>query len=144
MDVQVVLQDGMKFEASANSTAETGIRMTLDAGTSVGGQNAGFRPLELMLISLAGCTAMDVISILRKKRQDISGFEVRVHADQTDSHPHVFTQGTVEYIITGRNINPDAVRRAIELSETKYCPAQAMLKPVFPMELKFTIQEADA
>jgi putative redox protein len=143
MDAKVVLQDGMKFIGTANSTEETGLSLQLDAGPSVGGENAGFRPLELMMISLVGCTAMDVISILRKKRQEITGFEVKVHADQTDKHPHVFTQAQIEYVITGRDIKPDAVKRAIELSENTYCPAQAMLKQLFPMELTFTINEAE-
>ncbi len=139
MDAKVTWQGGMAFDATASS----GFHVKLDTVPDVGGSNDGFRPLEMMLISLAGCTAMDVISILRKKRQDITSFEVRVQADQTSDHPHVFTKATVEYVLTGRKIQPEAVRRAIELSETKYCPAQAMLKQVFPMELTFTIHEAE-
>lgn len=143
MEAKVVLKDGMKFEGSASSTADTGLSVALDAGRGVGGEDQGFRPLELMAISLAGCTAMDVISILRKKRQDITTFEVQTHIEQADGHPHVFTHIKIDYIISGRNIDEKALKRAIELSETKYCPAQAMLGKVAPMELNYTIHEVE-
>ncbi|MFQ5595259.1 MAG: OsmC family protein [Anaerolineae bacterium] len=119
----VTWKGDMHFTATAN----TGYNLTLDADPSVGGQDMGFRPLELMLVSLAGCTAMDVISILRKKRQDVTGFEVRVQADQARDFPKVYTDIRVIYMVRGRNIDPAAVERAIELSEAKYCPAHAML-----------------
>ena len=93
-------------------------------------------------MSLAGCTGMDVISILRKKRQDVTNFEVKVHADQADSHPHVFTAVIVEYIVTGNNIDPKAVERAIDLSENAYCPAQAMLVKAVPIKHTYTIVAA--
>lgn len=117
-----------KGDMHFTATADTGFSLTLDASPSVGGQGMGFRPLELMLISLAGCTAMDVISILKKKRQDVTGFEVRVEGDQADDYPHVYTDIRVTYIVRGRNIEPTAVERSIELSETRYCPAHAMLR----------------
>jgi putative redox protein len=109
-------------------TADTGFNLTLDAAPAVGGQDMGFRPLELMLVSLAGCTGMDVISILKKKRQAVTGFEVRVDAEQAGDHPHVYTDLRVTYIVRGRNLEPAAVARSIELSMTKYCPAIAMLR----------------
>lgn len=136
MDAKVTWQGKMRFEGTAS---DSGYMLPLDAGTGVGGEEQGFRPLELMAMSLAGCTAMDVISILRKKRQAVESFEVRVHADQANEHPRVFTHLRIEYIVTGENIDPAAVRRAIELSETKYCPAQSMLNKVAPTELTFTI-----
>lgn len=139
MDAKVTWQGNMQFEGTATS----GFTLPLDAYAAVGGSEAGFRPLELMAVSLAGCTAMDVISILRKKRQEVTGFEVRVHAEQAKTHPHVFTHLKVEYILTGHNIDPDAVERAIELSAEKYCPAQAMLKQIAPMDLTFTINPAN-
>ena len=126
---------------SFTGTAETGFTLPLDTEPAVGGHNDGFRPLELMGISLAGCTAMDVISILQKKRQDVTGFEVKVHADRADEFPKVFTHVTVEYNITGHNIDPVAVERSIELSSTKYCPAQAMLAKAVTIEHKYTITE---
>ncbi len=141
MDAKVVLLDGMKFEATAESSTRTGMTMKLDASAEGGGEDAGFVPMESILLGLAGCTAMDVISILRKKRQDVTDFEVRVHAERADKHPRVFTQATIEYIVTGRNIKPEALERAMELSAETYCPAHAMLGQVMPIETKYTIQE---
>ena len=115
--------------------------MPLGADPSVGGANDGFRPLELMAVSLAGCTAMDVVSIIRKKQQDVTAFEVQVQADQQHEHPHVFTKAVITYLVSGHNVDEAAVLRAIELSATKYCPAQAMLAKVFPMELVYEIYE---
>lgn len=78
-------------------------------------------------MALGGCTGMDVVSILRKKRQDVSRYEVRVHGERVDGHPAVFETIEVEHVIHGRNLQPEAVRRAVELSATKYCPISAML-----------------
>ncbi len=137
MDGKVVWQGKMAFDGSVDAQ-----HVKLDADTAVGGEGNGFKPMQLIAIGLAGCTAMDVISILRKKRQDVTEFEVRVHAEQASDHPHVFTHLRLEYVVTGHNISADAVQRAIELSETKYCPAQAMLNKVVPIELTYTIHEA--
>jgi putative redox protein len=138
MDAKVTWKGGMSFDG----TAETDFVLPLGADPAVGGANDGFRPLELLAIGLAGCTAMDVISILKKKQQDVTAFEVQVHFDRAEDYPKVFTCGVVEYIVTGRNISPAAVERAVELSETRYCPAQAMLGKVVPIEDKITIREA--
>lgn len=137
MNASVTWNGNMSF----TGTAETGFEVALDAHPNVGGHNSGFRPMELMAISLAGCTAMDVISIMRKKRQDVTRFEVKVHAEQATEHPHVFTSAVIEYIFHGRGLDPAAAERAIELSQTRYCPAQAMLSQVMPIELKYTLVE---
>jgi putative redox protein len=131
-----------KGRLSFTGTAETGFSLLLGTEPSLGGDNDGFRPLELMALSLAGCTAMDVISLLQKKRQDVTAFEVRVHAERAEEHPRVFTHVTVEYLVTGHNVDPVAVNRSIELSATKYCPAQAMLSKAVEIEHKVTITEA--
>ncbi len=125
-------------------TADSGFEVALGASPRVGGDDDGFRPLELMLISLAGCAAMDVISILQKKRQDITGFNVSADAETSREHPRVFTSITVHYNVRGRNVDPKAVERAIELSETRYCPAQAMLAKSVPIEHTYTIEEEPA
>lgn len=138
MDAKVSWKDGMTF----TGTADTGFSVPLGAHPDVGGANDGFRPLELMAVSLAGCTAMDVISIVRKKKQDVTTFEVKVHADQQGEHPHVFTHIVIEYHFSGNNIDEAAVVRAIELSSVKYCPAQSMLGKVVPMEMKYFIRDA--
>ena len=126
---------------SFTGSADTGFEVPLGANPKVGGDNDGFRPLELMAVSLAGCTAMDVISILQKKRQQITDFRVEVDADRTDEHPKVFTEAVVEYHVTGKDVDEKAVVRAIELSATRYCPAQSMLAKVFPMALKYFIYD---
>ena len=128
-----------KGKLSFTGTSDTGFEVPLGAELAVGGANDGFRPLELMVVSLAGCTAMDVISILQKKRQEITGFRVEVNADRADEHPKVITSAVIEYHVTGKDVDENAVLRAIELSATRYCPAQSMLAKVFPMELKYFI-----
>ena len=140
MDAKVTWSQGMSFTGEA----ETGFTVPLGADPSVGGQNDGFRPLELMAVSLAGCTAMDVISILRKKQQAVSSFEVKVQANQPDTHPHVFTYARILYQVSGSAIDEAALVRAIQLSASKYCPAQAMLSKVFPMDLVYEIYEDGA
>lgn len=139
MDAKVTWQGRMTF----TGTADTGFTVPLGADPAVGGDNDGFRPLELLAVGTAGCTAMDVLSILRKKRQDITAFEVKVHTERADTHPKVFTRMEVEYHITGRGIKPDAVERAIELSEQTYCPAQGMLGKVVEMVSSYTIHEPE-
>ncbi len=137
MNAKVTWKNGLSLTGSA----DTGFTLPLGADPSVGGANDGFRPMELMAISLAGCTAMDVISILRKKQQDVTAFEVQVSADQRHEHPHVFTKAVITYLVTGHNLAESAVTRAIELSAIKYCPAQAMFANVFPIELVYQIYE---
>jgi putative redox protein len=136
MDANVTWKKGMSFEG----TADSGFKVDLGTDPQFGGDDDGFRPLELMLVSLGGCTGMDVISILQKKRQEVTSFEVRVHAERAADHPKVFTSITVEYILSGINLDPGAVDRAVELSSTKYCPAQAMLAQAVPITHKVTIQ----
>jgi len=137
MDAKVIWNEGMRFTGSADS----GFNVTLDADPGVGGADGGFRPLELLAIGLAGCTAMDVISILRRKKQDVTAFDVRVEAQQQAEHPHVFTAAKILYTVSGRNVDETAVRRAIELSTLTYCPAQAMLSKAFPMQLLYEIYD---
>jgi putative redox protein len=136
MNATVIWKQGMTF----TGTAGTGFEVPLGADPAVGGDNDGFRPMELFAVGLAGCTAMDVISILRKKRQDITSFEVRVHAERAEEHPKVFTKMTIEYVFSGTNLNAKAIERAIELSEETYCPAQGMLKQIADIASTYTIQ----
>ena len=126
---------------SFTGSAESGFSIPLGTSPDVGGDNDGFRPMELLAIGLAGCTAMDVISIMQKKKQEVTSFEVQVHADRAEDHPHVFTRIVIEYILGGRNIERVAAERAVQLSAEKYCPAQAMFSKVAPIELKITIKE---
>lgn len=84
--------------------------------------------MEVVLLAFGGCTGMDVISILRKMRQEVSGYEVRLVGERTEEQPTVFTDVTVEHVVRGRNLNVANVRRAVELSATRYCPVAAMLR----------------
>jgi len=99
--------------------------------------------MELIAIGLAGCTGMDTISILKKKRQNVTGFEVQVRAERADEFPKVFTHIILDYIVEGHNIDPAAVERSIELSATKYCPVQAMLSKACKIEHTYTIKNAN-
>ena len=137
MDAKVIWKKRMSFEG----TSDSGFKVPLGTVPAVGGDDDGFRPLELLAIGLAGCTAMDVISILKKKRQDVESFEVKVHAERAAEHPKVFTKLTIEYVISGNDISRAAVERAVQLSADTYCPAQAMFKQVAPMDLKITINQ---
>ena len=137
MKATVNWQQNMTFIGTANS----GFPVKMDADESGGGNNDGARPMELLALGLAGCTAMDVISILRKKQQAVTQFEVRVDAPRADTHPKVFTNAVITYVISGNNIEEAAVLRAIELSATKYCPAHFMLGQVFPIELQYEVYE---
>jgi putative redox protein len=139
MKATINLDHGMTFHGSANS----GYTLRMDSGPSVGGDDSGFRPMELLLIGLGGCTAMDVLSILRKKRQDVTGFDVNVDARQAKDRPYIFTHITVNYIVRGHEINPMAVERAIHLSVTKYCPAQTMLAKAATIEHTYEIIEEE-
>jgi putative redox protein len=131
-----------KNKLSFSGRGENGFSVPLDAETAVGGDNNGFEPMELIAIGLAGCTAMDTISILKKKQQEVTAFEVQVHAERSGEFPKVFTHIILEYIIEGHNVDPAAVERSIELSATKYCPAQAMLSKACKIEHKYSIKNA--
>lgn len=135
MEASVVWDHGLSFTGTAGS----GFEVALGGAREAGGDEDGFRPLELMLISLAGCTAMDVILILKKQRQAVTGLEVKVHAERAAEHLKVFTAIEVEYIVRGRDIKEAGLEKAIELSETRYCSAQAMLAKVVPIRHKYRI-----
>lgn len=138
MDAKVIWSKKMSFTGLADS----GFTIPIGTSQAFGGDDDGVRPMELIAIGLAGCTAMDVISILAKKRQEITGFEVKVHAERADDHPRVFTKMEVEYLVTGKNIDPSAVERAVNLSIEKYCSVQAMLKQSVPITHKITLVAA--
>lgn len=137
MEAKVTWEKRLTFQG----TDDAGRAMRLDSSRDVGGDDSGFKPVDLFAVSLAGCTAMDVISILQKKRQDVTAFEVQVHAKRTTEHPKVISHAVIEYFITGHMILREAVERAIELSATHYCPAEAMLVKIFPIEHKYHIFE---
>lgn len=101
--------------------------------------NTGPKPIELVAIALAGCTAFDVVNILRKKRQEITGYEVKVEADQTPDPPQVFTKVRIHHIVCGVRIDESALQDAIRLSEEKYCSVGAMVKLSAQIETTYKI-----
>jgi putative redox protein len=139
MDVKVTWNNKLSFTGVGESSST----LPMDAEESGGGENSGFRPMELIALGLAGCTGMDTISILMKKRQNVTGFEVKVKAERAEEFPKAFTHIILEYIVEGHNIDPAAVERSIELSATKYCPVQAMLSKACKIEHIYTIKNAN-
>jgi putative redox protein len=137
MDAKVTWKNGLAFDG----TSDSGFTIPLDSFSPASGEGTGFRPLELIAVGLGGCTAMDVISILQKMKQEVSAFEVKVHADRAEEHPKVFTNIELEYIVTGKNIDRASVEKAVNLSETRYCSAQAMLRTTVPIQSRITINE---
>jgi len=137
MKVTVQWKENMNFVGMPAS----GFPIQMDSDSYFGGTNKGVRPMEMIALGLAGCTAMDVLSVLQKKRQNVTSFEVRVDAPRSTDHPSVFTSAVISYLVTGKDVNETAVLRAMELSFTKYCPVQKMLDGAFPMDLRYEIYE---
>ncbi len=125
-------------ELSFVGVADSGFEIKLDSHS---GPETGAGPVEMVAISLAGCTAMDVISILNKKQEDVTSFDVKVHADRTSEYPKVITKAVLEYVVVGHKLDEAALIRAIELSMTKYCPVHAMLSKAFPIDIRYSIYE---
>lgn len=129
--------DGMQFVGETG----TGHAFVMDAAPGVGGHNTGCRPMELLLVGLGGCTGMDVVSILRKKKLNVSHVQMNVKGKwvEGESYPKYFEEIEVEYVVTGKDISEDAVKRAIELSETKYCSVAASLRGVSKITTSFRV-----
>jgi len=122
-------EGGMAFTAQT----ETGHTVRMDGAPASspgepGGHNLAPRPMELVLAGTGGCTAFDVVYILKKARQDVRGCSVRLDAERAATDPKVFTRIHMHFTVTGRRLNPDVVQRAVELSHSKYCSASAMLE----------------
>ena len=99
----------------------------MDGAPDAGGRNLGVRPMEMLLLGLGGCTAFDVISILRKSRQQVVDCEIELEAERADDIPKVFTRIHVHFIVSGKDLDQQKVARAVELSADKYCSASRML-----------------
>ncbi|NTW08960.1 MAG: OsmC family protein [Anaerolineaceae bacterium] len=135
MDVMLNWRGGMAFSGSSDS----GHQLEMDADESVGGGNSAARPMEYIALGLAGCTGMDVISILAKKKQPVKNFQIKMRVERATEHPRVFTHAVIEYLVSGAGVDESALSRAIGLSAEKYCPAQAMLRTAFPITLVYKI-----
>jgi putative redox protein len=123
---------------------DAGHGIVMDAKEQYGGDGSGVRPVELVLYGLAGCTAMDVISILEKKRQRVTDVDLVVTGTpRTDDYPKIYARIEVEYVVTGIGVKPEAVARAIELSEEKYCSVKGMLGPQVEVVTSYRVIEAE-
>lgn len=134
--IKVKWIDGLRFIATDNS----GHSIVMDASKQSGGEDSGFIPIQLLLIALGGCTGMDVVHIMRKQRQQINGFEVLVSGTRVKKYPRVYKDIRVEYKIKGRDIKENAVQRAVQLSEGKYCSVGAMLRAKAKITSNYIIQ----
>jgi putative redox protein len=123
VEAKVTLLNDMQF----TGTASSGHTLTMDADDEACGHNAGFRPMELLLVAFGGCTGMDVISILRKKKQQVSGLEINVRGEKADIAPKIYKTVHLEYVVKGKDVDKKALERAISLSLEKYCSVGATL-----------------
>ena len=119
--------------------ADSGHWVPMDGSEDVGGFAGGSRPLELFLIGLGGCTGMDVLSILAKKRVKLDDFEVQIDADRADEHPKVFTAIRIVFHFYGDDLRVEELQTAVDLSEQKYCSASAMLRCACPVDVRVEI-----
>ncbi|MCU0493078.1 MAG: OsmC family protein [Chloroflexaceae bacterium] len=131
---RVRLREGMHFVATSGSEHQ------VDMDSPSEGGKAGASPMEMVLMSLAGCSGMDVIAILRKKRQPVTGLDVTAYGERAEGYPQVYTKIQLEYIVTGNGVDPAAVQRAIDLSRETYCPVWAMLAHSVTIEASFRIE----
>ena len=123
------------------ATADSGHSVTMDGAPEHGGENKGSRPMELVLIGTGGCTAFDVVHILRKSRQEISDCQVKMEAERASADPKVFTRIHMHFVVSGKKLDPKKIEHAIELSATKYCSASIMLAKTAKITHDFEIIE---
>ena len=135
MKATVTLQEGSTFEGVAGS----GHRVTMDVAPEVGGRNLGLRPMEMVLLGLGGCTAIDVLHMLRKGRQPITDMRVELDAERAGDVPKVFTKIHLHFVLSGAGLDPHKIERAINLSASKYCSASMMLNKTAEMTHDFEI-----
>ncbi len=129
--------EGVTFVAESNS----GHAMVMDGPPEFGGRNLGMRPMEMVLLGMGGCTAFDVVMILKKKRQAIVDCVAELQAERAETEPKVFTKIHVHFIVKGHKLDPQAVQRAIELSAEKYCSASIMLGKTAVITHDFVIED---
>ena len=139
MHVKVKWIDGVSFVGES----ESGHAVVLDGAPENGGRNIGMRPMEMLLVGMGGCSSIDVVTILKKSRQAITNCVAEITAERADEIPKVFTKIHSHFVVTGKNLNPVQVERAVNLSAEKYCSASIMLGKAAEMTHSFEIQEAE-
>ncbi|MCC6134213.1 MAG: OsmC family protein [Candidatus Contendobacter sp.] len=137
MKARITWLEDMTYVAQSAS----GHALVIDGPPELGGHNLGPRPMELLLMGMGGCTAIDVVNILQKARQALRGCELQIDAERADSDPRVFTTIQIRFILTGKNLSAKHVERAIHLSAEKYCSASIMLGKTAQITHTFEIRE---
>ena len=135
--VTTTWKENMQFESDNPS----GISLTMDAGEESGGEGKGYRPKALMLSSLAGCSGLDVVSLLNKMRISYSSFKIEITAELTDEHPKFYNKVKVDYHLTGSNLKEDKIKKAVDLSVTKYCGVMEMFRQFAEVEIEIFLHE---
>lgn len=138
MKARVQLVEGMTFVAESGS----GHAVVVDAAPDVGGRNLGARPMELVLMGTGTCSAIDVVHILRKARQDVTGCVIELDSERAADDPKVFTKIHMHYVVTGKRLAETQVERAIKLSKEKYCSATAIMAHTAEVTYDYEIREA--
>jgi putative redox protein len=134
---KITYTGGMQFVAQADS----GPAIVMDADKEFGGNNAGPRPSELLIMGIGGCSGMDIISVLRKKKENVTGLEINVNGTKAEEHPKKYVAIDVEYIVKGKNLSDAAVKRAVDLSMEKYCSVKATLEGTAKITYTYRIVE---
>ena len=137
MNISVNWVDGMLMVGKSHS----GHSITMDGPHEIGGENLGVRPMEMLLLGVAGCTMIDVVSTLKKMRQDLTQCETKVNAERANDHPKVFTDIHIQFVIKGKDLDQNKVEKAITLSAEKYCSASIMLGKTASITHDFEIVE---
>ena len=137
MNISVNWVDGMLMVGKSQS----GHSITMDGPPEIGGENLGVRPMEMLLLGVAGCTMIDVVTTLKKMRQELTHCETKVNAERADDHPKVFTDIHIQFIIKGKSLDTKKVEKAITLSAEKYCSASIMLGKTASITHDFEIVE---
>ncbi len=122
--------------------AGTNHLVPMDTDAEFDGDNSATKPLELLLVALGGCTGMDIVPLFRKMRQDVAAVELNITADRSEEHPHVYTRIDIEYVVTGRKLEEEKVKRAVDLSQERYCSVSAMLKKSCPVNYTIRVVQA--
>jgi putative redox protein len=122
--------------------AGTNHLIPMDTSPEFDGDNSATKPLELLLVALGGCTGMDIVPLLKKMRQDVTAVELNITAERSEEHPKVYTRIDIEYVVTGKTLEEDKVKRAVELSQEKYCSVSAILKKACPVNYTVRVVQA--
>ena len=135
--VNVKWEGAMRFTA----TTEEGDSLVMDTDAEGGGEGHGFRPVKLILVGLGGCTGMDIIWILKRQRQEVTGLKMNVTGTRRKKDPMYYEAVQIEYVVRGRNLRESAVKRAVELSEQKYCSVRGIFRPEVKVTTSYRIEQ---